>query len=157
MSKPSVIPMFLGWMFLVAAGSAGGGELRQIELTDGSVLTGEVLSYEKGVYSFRTGALGTVAIEDARVRSISTPGAAAPTGPQTGASPSLREQMQSDAQIMEMIRALKDDPAFREVLEDPDLLRAVETGDLATLMGDRRFLRLLENPNVMEIGEKMAD
>jgi hypothetical protein len=144
-------------LLVPAIDSVAAGEVRQIELADGSVLTGEVLSYANGVYTVRTGSLGTITIEDSRVRSISSPGqAASSAGPSYGQARSLEEQMRSDEQVMNMIRSLKDDPAFRRVLEDPGILRAVEAGDLATLMANPRFMELMNNPTVREIQNKIG-
>lgn len=153
--------IILPFLICVLAAAAAAGEIRQIELTDGSVLTGEVLSYQNGTYTVRTDALGTVTIHDARIRSIRRHGDASPAAPAApaamGQARSLQEQMQSDEQVMEMVRALKDDPAFREALENPEILRAVESGDMAALMSNPDFLQLLNNSKIMEIKKKMGN
>lgn len=152
--------LLLLMILLLLAIAAFAGEYRQIELTDGSILTGEVLSYQNGTYSVRTDALGTVSIEDSRVRSIRTPGdaspSAAPSSAATGQVGALQQKMQSDEQVMDMIRSLKDDPTFRQVLEDPEVMRAVNSNDLATLMANPKFMQLLSNPKVLEIQNKVA-
>jgi hypothetical protein len=63
--------------------------------------------------------------------------------------------MKADQAIMEMIRGLKDDPSFRTVLEDPEIMRAVEAGDVAALMANPKFLQLLHNPTVRDIQNRM--
>jgi len=156
MRRPKILVLILACSLLSFAGSAPAGELRRIVLTDGSVLAGEVVSYQDGVYTVRTDALGTISIDDTRIRSIRTPGEASVPPAREVPSGSVAEQMQSDEEIMEMIRSLKDAPDFRQVLDDPDLLRAVERGDLATLISDPRFRKLLEDPNVLEIKKKMV-
>jgi hypothetical protein len=143
---------------LLAARPLGAGEIKEIELTDGSVVTGEVVSMSNGLYTIRTDAMGTVTVPDSKVRSIrrkgmpSTTSSAAPGGE----VPSLEGQMASDPAIMEMIRGLKDDPDFGKVLEDPEMMRAVETGDLATLIANPKFLKLLNNSTVQDIQMRMA-
>jgi hypothetical protein len=150
----AVLP-FLALLFL-CFGTASAGELRHIELTDGSSLTGEVISYANGVYTVRTASLGTIAIEDGKVRSISAPDVQAPASspPEAGVR-SLQERMESDPQIMETIRSLKDDPSFRQVLEDPEILKAMENGDMAALMASPKFMRLLDNSKVLDIKSKL--
>lgn len=147
-------------LLLLTAAAASAGEFRRIELTDGSVLAGEVLSYQNGTYQVRTHALGTISIEDSRIRSIGTPGNASPTAnptPAVGQIRSLQEQMQSDEQVMDIIRSLKDDPAFRQVLEDPAVLKAIEAGDLSTLMTNPKFMQLMNNPKTLEIKNKVIN
>jgi len=144
-------------LLLLTASIVLAGEYRQIELTDGSVLTGEVQSYQNGVYTVRTESLGTVMIEDAQVRSIRSPrqhdAALSPGMSDIG---SLQEQMESDEEVMDLIRALKDDPGFREALQDPEIMRAVQSNDLAALMSNPKFLELISNSKVLEIQKKVA-
>jgi hypothetical protein len=64
--------------------------------------------------------------------------------------------MQGDEEVMNKIRSLKDDPAFQKVLEDPELMNAVNSGDVAALMADPRFLQLMQNPTVLDIQKKMS-
>jgi len=52
----------------------------QIALEDGSVVSGDVVSLENGVYTVRTGSLGTVRIPSSQIRSIVN------TGPQQNTS-----------------------------------------------------------------------
>ncbi len=139
------------------AGPLVAGEVRQIELNDGSVLTGEVLSFANGVYTIRTGSLGTVTIGDSKVRSIRTPDPAAlSTAPDVDVS-SLKQRMESDQEVMDLIRGLKDDPEFRDVLQDPEIMKAVQAGDLATLMSNEKFLKLLNNRKTLEIKKKVTN
>lgn len=56
--------------------------------------------------------------------------------------------MQADDEVTNTIRSLKDDPVFQKVLEDPELMNAVNTGDVATLIANPKFLQLLKNPAV---------
>jgi hypothetical protein len=144
-------------LFVLSAGGTKAGEIKEIELKDGSIITGEVRSLENGMYTIRTESLGTVKIEDSRVLAIRPRGQGAPSRPSDAGSQarSLEERMQADDQVMNKIRSLKDDPAFQKVLEDPELMNAVNTGDVAALMADPRFLQLLQNPAVKDIQKKM--
>ncbi|MHB8843504.1 MAG: hypothetical protein ACYC7L_02040 [Nitrospirota bacterium] len=154
--KPTLIISLL--LFTLSAGDLMAGEIRDIELKDGSIIAGEVQSLAGGVYTIRTESLGTIRIEDSRVQAIRPRDQASPSrspgiGSQTRA---LEERMRADEEIMNKIQSLKDDPAFQKVLEDPELLNAVNNGDVAALMADPRFLQLMQNPAVQDIQKKMA-
>ena len=157
----SVVMKFALIMVMLLAfplsGSLLAGEIKEIELNDGSVITGEVVSLINGVYSIRTGSLGTLKIDDAKIRAIrprSTP-SSRPSGP-SSESISLQDKMMSDQAVMSMIQSLKDDPQFMKILEDPEIMNAVSSGDTAALMANPKFLQLLHNPTVQNIQQKVA-
>lgn len=144
-------------IMLPLSGSLLAGETREIELTDGSVITGEVISLINGVYTFRTGALGILKLEEAKVRSIRQQGTSSfrPSSPGSDTK-SLQDKMMSDKDVMSMIQSLKDDPQFTKILEDPEIMNAVSSGDTAALMANPKFLQLLHNPTVRDIQQKVA-
>jgi hypothetical protein len=141
----------------IAAMASSAAEIKEIELTDGSVITGEVLSLNSGVYTIRTGSLGTLKIDDAKVRTIRPQGASSSrqSGP-AGDVRSLQNKLMSDQEIMGMIESLKDDPQFKKILEDPEVMNAVNSGDTASLMANPKFLQLLQNPAVRDIQQIIA-
>jgi hypothetical protein len=141
----------------IMAVTSSAAEIKEIELTDGSVITGEVLSLNSGVYTIRTSALGTIKIDDAKVRVIrpQSTSSSRQSG-QTSDSKSLQDKMMSDQDVMGMIHSLKDDPQFTKILEDPEIMKAVSSGDMATLMANPKFLQLLQNPTVRDIQQKVA-
>ena len=144
-------------LMLPLSGGLLAGEIKEIELTDGSVITGEVLSLNSGVYTIRTGSLGNLRIEDTKVRSIRQPGALSSrsSGPNSETR-SLQDKMMGDQDVMSMIKSLKDDPQFIKILEDPEILNAVNSGDTAALMANPKFLQLLHNPTVRDIQQKVS-
>lgn len=144
-------------LMLPLSGGLLAGEIKEIELTDGSVITGEVLSLASGVYTIRTGSLGTLKIEDTKVRSIRQPGtlSSRPSG-SNSETRSLQDKMMSDKDVMTMILSLKDDPQFTKILEDPEIMNAINSGDTAALMANPKFLQLLHNPTVREIQQKVS-
>jgi hypothetical protein len=148
-------------LFLLFAitGTAHAGELREIELTDGSVVTGEVVSLQNGVYTIRTGSLGTVTVNESSVRAIrqpGTPGSAAMSDPHQSDVRSLQERMLRDQDIMTMIQSLQNDPEFQKILRDPEVMRAVNAGDIPALTANPEFMKLLQNSTVQEIQKKVA-
>lgn len=68
---------------------------------------------------------------------------------------SLKERMLQDQAVMEQIRALQHDPEMQALLSDPNVIRAVQSGDYSVLVNNPAFLRLLNNPRVKEIGKRM--
>ncbi|OGW33831.1 MAG: hypothetical protein A2010_06385 [Nitrospirae bacterium GWD2_57_9] len=155
--KSFTLTCFVG-LFLFAGGVLA-GEIREIAMTDGSTISGEVLSLSGGVYTIRSQSLGTINIEEAKVRSIRTrsgPGTSVQDqAPPTGEIRSLQERMLSDKDVVNMIQGLENDPDFRKVLEDPEMMKAVNAGDVATLMANPQFLKLLNNSKVQDIQKKV--
>lgn len=143
-------------IIVLAVGISFAGEIKEIELTDGSVITGEVVSLNGGTYTIRTESMGTVSVPDGKVRSIRKKGASSSSSAGIGdAVRPIQERMEQDPAVMEMIKGLQNDPDFQKVLEDPEMMRAVEAGDIATLMSNPKFLQLMNNSTVRDIQTKM--
>jgi hypothetical protein len=157
--KAVIISCFLSLALFTT--SAAAGEKREIELKDGSVVSGEVLSLTNGIYTIRSDSLGTVKLEESKVRAIRsippvTSGASAEAvSASAGEVRSLQEKMMSDKEVMGMIQSLQNDPDFQKLLEDPEVLKAVQAGDIATLLGNPKFMNLLNNPTVKDIQKKV--
>jgi hypothetical protein len=141
------------------AGFARAGDVREIELKDGSIITGEVVSLNNGIYTIKSGTLGTLKVEEYKVNVIRpkspprSPGAA-----QKNTSiedTSLQHKLMSDQEIMGMILSLQNDPDFKKLLEDPEVMKAVSEGDVAALAANPKFMKLLNNPVVQEIQKKV--
>ena len=148
------------YLILFAAG-AGAGELNVIELKDGSIITGEVLSLSGGIYTVKSDALGTIRLEESKIRiirskSLEKGGASGgPAAAQGNDTQALQQKMMSDQEIMDMIQSLRDDPEFKKVMKDPGVMKAVKDGDVSALMANPQFMKLLNNPTVKEIEKKV--
>ena len=150
-----VVSIMLLFMTLVAAVVAA-AETREIELTDGSVITGEVVSLSKGIYTVRSDTLGTLRIEGSKIRAIRMQGPAASQSNAEGQVNSLEDKMLGDSEIMDTIRALQNDPDLQKVLQDPEIMKAVQTGDVAALMSNPQFMKLLNKQAIKDINKKLA-
>ena len=147
-------------LFLAQESSAG-EVVRAIELRDGSIVTGEVLSLTSGKYTIRSGSLGTVQIEESKVLVIRP--VAAPAVANFGATPdntagdikTLQDKMMNDKEVMSKIQALQNDPEFMKILEDPAVMNAVNSGDISALMANPQFLKLMNNSIVRDIEQKV--
>ncbi len=140
---------------------AASGEVREIELIDGTTITGEVQSLQAGVYTIKSDSLGIIKIEDSKVRAI-RPKSAVPAGkPGSGKAATeggvkdLQQKMMSDKEIMGLIESLQNDPDFKKILEDPEIMKAVQEGNIPALTADPRIMQLLNNPTVREIEKKV--
>lgn len=136
--------------FLVAMGAFPASATQRIELQDGTVLQGDILSFDGSTYDIRTESLGTVKIEKSKVRSIQMEGTA--TGPQQGVQ-DLRSRMLSNPEALKMIMGLQNDADVQAVLNDPEIMKASEAGDFDKLLSNPKFMKLLENPIIQEIGK----
>lgn len=67
----------------------------------------------------------------------------------------LKDRMLQDQGTMEQIRALQNDPEMQALLNDPEIVRAVQSGDYGVLVNNPAFLRLLDNPRVKAIEQRM--
>jgi len=146
-------------------GSVFAGELREIELLDGSVILGEIVSFSDGVYTLKSGSLGTVQINESKIRVIRLKSHGAPT--RELATPSdtpagtevqaLQKLMMNDKEIMSVILSLLNDPEFQKILEDPAIMNAVNSGNIDALISNPKFMKLLSNPRIQEIKGKVAE
>ena len=150
MRRLSICFLFL---FFVFAGEPFAGEIREIELNDGSVLYGEVVSLKDGVYTLKMSSLGTVTIEDSKIRAIRIKTANKTTKEQIQAMQLL---MLSDKEIINMLTSLKNDPDVQKILEDPEIIKAVNSGDLETLLSNPKFIKFLSNPTILDIKKKVV-
>src|SRR5574341_1365277 len=82
------------YVLIALSTSSFAAEVREIELNDGSIVTGEVVSLSNGVYTIRAASLGTITIEESKVRSIRQKGAAAPSSDVSAEVRSLQERME---------------------------------------------------------------
>ena len=141
---------------LAPAARAGGPVT--LELTDGSVVTGELLGINGGSYQVRSPSLGTLRVDQADVR-VMRRGRAAAAGVSTATADieAMQRRLVTDPDIMAMIMALRDDPELTAALADPALLQAVTTGDLDAVRGNERFRELMEHPGIHAIIERVED
>ncbi len=134
---------------------ANAAETREIELTDGSLITGEVVSMSGGIYTVKSSTLGTLRIDKSRIRVIRLQGSAVPSDA-GGQVKSIENKMLGNSEIMDAISALQNDPDFQKVLRDPKIIEAVQAGDIAALMRNPEFMKLLNKQTVQDINKKLT-
>jgi len=147
-------------ILFISAVTANAGEAREIELIDGSIITGEVLSLVGGICTIKSDSLGMIKLDESKIRAIRAKSAGHGARKDVvsasgGEVRSLQEKMMSDKEIMSLIQSLQNDPEFQRILEDPEVMKAVNSGDIAALMANARFMKLLNNSTLREIQSKV--
>ena len=153
---------------------AYGATVREIELTDGSVIRAEVVSMSNGVYRLRSDTLGEIEVPEQQVKAIRSSEAETAT-PRTRVKPEmespapvealpapapapsaedLQQGFQQDPAAMQKILSLQGDPLVQSILDDADTMRAIEAGDLGTLLNDPKIKALMNHPTVRELSGK---
>jgi hypothetical protein len=139
------------------ASVATGG--RAIELRDGSVLMGELVSAGNGHYRIRTPVLGEIELPESEVLAIRSAPTSAPNpvDPSLGATDlqglmsAIQGQIVGDPSLAGAITALQSDPELQAALADPAFTQLILSGNLMALSGDPRFLRLMANPAIQSL------
>jgi hypothetical protein len=159
----SVIVSLLLVGILISPVSAG--EIREVELIDGSVISGELVSFEDGIYTLKSSALGTVKIGESKIRAIRFKPSLEATTKKGDTMPNsaeaqvqvLQQLIMGDQEILGMIFSLVNDPDIQGVLEDPSIIDAMNKGDIEALSSNPKFMRLLNNPAIQDITRKIAE
>jgi len=156
-----------------------------IRLRDNTQVVGAILGIEDNAYLVRTQSLGTVRIRTGQIRMIefpTSPGPVAETEDKAGAESrpstpmppppggrgipenndisaidSLVRKMLANGDVMKGVEQLRDDPAIKEILADREIIKALESKDILSLLGNRKIWGLLENPTVKKISGQLQN
>lgn len=144
--------------------------LREVELIDGSIIQAEVLSMDGKVYQLRSETLGTIAVPEHQVKAIRSPGETLVRPQITSEPPSrsssslttptltpsandLPQVLSQDPAAMNKILSLQNDPLMQQILSDENTMRAVQAGDLGTLLNDPKIRALMNHPTIRELSD----
>ena len=151
-----------------------GETLREVELSDGSVVRAEVIGMHDGVYLMRSQTLGEFEVPESQVVTIRTAGSRPASGAATPAPsdwkidtsdiqplpqslPSageLQQVLSQDPAAMNQILSLQDDPLVQSILGDAGTMQAVQSGDLGALLNDPKIKALMEHPTVQGLSQE---
>lgn len=154
---------------LLLASQVFAGDAANIYLNDGSVLTGEIISINSGVYSIQTESMGLIKINKLNISSINFE-----SGSKISPSDSertdrignseimeqvsvLSKAIMADEKILEKIVGLQNNPDFKTVLNDPNIMNAINTGNIDALISNPKFLKLMNNFDVETINLQLTD
>ncbi len=147
------------------------GAVREVELSDGSVLQAEVVGMRHGVYQLRSSTLGEFEVPESQVVAIRTPHSepapapasewvewdgyvASPQSQQTlPAAGALQQALTQDPAALNKILSLQNDPLVQSILSDESTMQAVESGDLGALLNDPKIKALMNHPTVQDLGQ----
>ena len=148
----------------ISCNSAYAGEQGEIELIDGSVIYGEIVSLKEGVYTILSSSMGDLKISESKVRAIRFPSHDANKknrgSLKDNSKPpeiqALQESLINNEDILNIILSLQDDPKVQKILNDPTMMNSVLSGDIQSLMSNPKFLELLNHPKIKEIQKNMV-
>lgn len=139
------------------------GQISEIELIDGGTILGRIVSHHDGEYIIETDTLGTLKIDETKIRVIRIQ-----HGPpiEKGPHDSLKQYSEQDIQriqksilnndkIMQKVLSLQTNPQIQEILNDPDILEALNSGNFSALLSNPKLLEMLNNPEIKEIQKEI--
>lgn len=147
-------------IFLLSfSGGASAGQQRSIDLRDGSVVVGEIVTAGNGIYSVKTETLGVISLKEADILAIRSRESAPRQGSSADLPPvsqgeglqAMRQRIMSDTTLMQSVNALKDDPEIQKILQDPALMKAIQDGNLDALKDSPKIQSLMNNPTLQGI------
>jgi hypothetical protein len=134
---------------------------RAIELNDGSRLSGVIVDYGDGTYTIESETLGRLQLRDEQIRSIHSPESTADGAQSLGATPRDRaalsqlEQIQNrimaDPKVLPLVISLQQDPDIVALLNDPQVMQAILSGQIDTLQDHPKIHQLESNPTIQKI------
>jgi small nuclear ribonucleoprotein (snRNP)-like protein len=163
LSKTNFLLVTIFIILLITPGNAG--EISVIELSDGSRITGEVVSFDGSTWIIKSESMGQLKIESSKVRSIRSQGANRQNLPAETTSgyqvskediQAMQQSIMANQEILGMIMNLHDDPEIQAILKDPDIMNAVNAGNISALLANPKFLRLLEKAEIKAITGEIA-
>ena len=160
--KSTIVCFFI--LIAFVPGNAAASEPVQIQLSDGSMISGEIISFREGVYTLQSGSLGTIKIDESQIKLIrmDSHGTApwepvnAPNGSVDNTIQDLQKSMSQNPQIMELIQTLQNDPEIQSLIQDEGIMDAVTAGDINTLMSNPEFIKIFKNPSIQQIQKEVA-
>ncbi len=144
------------------------GQISRVELVDGSVVEGEIASFQNGVYTLKTQNQGIIKLEFLKIKRIETTNrVSAPAKANIPAQPEvnlnnadvnqLSQKIMSNPDAMKAVSELVADPQFQEIMKDPDIINAAKLQDINALMSNEKFMSLINNPKILQIGNMLNE
>ncbi len=140
---------------------------KTVVLKDGSVIKGNVVKMENGVYTVSSEHLGNIEIKDSDILGIQTANAApvvidnaaatnlSQTGNIKGQVNALQNSIMGDPAMMQDIAKLLEDPSIMALLQDQSFVSDVMSMDQNKLQNNPKINQMMSNPKVRELIEKI--
>lgn len=155
------------FLFLVIFTSqAFGNQVCEIELVDGGVILGELISHNNDAYVVHSSSLGTLSVKESEIRVIrfkldraeragENEKMGSPEKAISSKLESLQKSMMNDQEVMSRIMSLRENPKMKALQKNPEFMKAIYSGDISSLISDPKFIELLNNPEIQEIQKKV--
>ena len=127
----------------------------RIELVDGTVINGDLLSMSNGRYVVQSTTLGRIELPQSSIRAIEPVIGRSGTGGGNADFHAIQQQITASPELMQLVTALMSDPEIQAAMKDPEFMRLILSGDVAALKDDPRILKLMGNPSIQAIIGKM--
>ena len=157
--KTSIKACFAAALLGLAAGALASPT---IELKDGSRITGEIQSLDKGVYTILSPSIGTVHVAQSNIVRIVYSGDVSNAAASSDKSPAhddamthqfqqLQSSLSQDPATVQSIMSLQSDPQIQAVLNDPAIMKAIQDGDFTSLLANPKIQALESNEHVKQL------
>jgi hypothetical protein len=134
------------------------GQPGRIELTDGSVINGEIVSYVNGVYTINSSVFGEITLDATKVSRIESeknePKNSQVISTQAQVE-SYKQALMSNPESAAIIAGLAADPQIQKLANDPQIQGAVKSGDFETLIKNEKFMDFVNSSKLQEAVKKL--
>lgn len=155
------LAMFFCCMSLSAPQAASADDTRILELADGSIISGRIISLENGVFTIASPTLGHLRVKDSEIMSIRSETAPEPAMQSSQQTPNnvpsnetftnIQSRIMAEPEILSLVMSLQHDPEVLAILNDPAIMRAIATRDMESLQNNPKIRRLEGNATVRKI------
>ncbi|MBL8012824.1 MAG: hypothetical protein JNN05_03155 [Candidatus Omnitrophica bacterium] len=161
---------------VIAVPASFAGSAKNITLKDGSVIKGELVSFEKGTYILQTENLGRLQLPESNVVSISngnistqqlpqaTPTSAIGTPGSSGFSgqvAAMQSQIMANPDTMKAVQAMAEDPEILSLVSDPNFVQqltaAVNSNNMESVANDPKLQKLMQNSKIQALIQELQD
>ena len=141
------------------------GQLSKIELTDGSVINGEIVSYANSIYTINTPTFGEIKVgvgKISKIKPVKQVSSGASNSPILQANNPIQSQVSTYGQTLmqnpgnaAMLIDLSSNPELQAMASDPEILEAAKTNDIQALMKNPKFMDIVNSPEMQEAVNKL--
>ncbi len=135
----------------------------QVELNDGSIISGEIVSLKDGVYTIYSNQLGTLEISHSNIRAIHSETSHLLTDKEINPQiPSIATGLQAlqglimnSPETLETLLSLRNNPDVQATLQDQKVMDAVKAGDLSALIAHPIFGKIVKDQRMKKVTEPL--
>ena len=165
--------LLISTLFVLFTAGTALAEPREVKLTAGSILRGEVLLFNASICRIKTANLGTIEIPVNKVseirpvsatvnvpavRSVAEPQMIAMDLQRQTQTQAINAQVQvlqnllmADPKMKQMVLALQSDPDMIRALSDPKIMGAIQSGNIQALQNNKTILKLMDKEAIRAI------